>query len=295
MRKSLVALVLLAVGLLLILLQLVGSVPDLLKTVGLHVQTPASYAFPEYDRALKSCVKGRLVDYKCLQQSTDLSAAVKALEIVSPDRLSPAEDQLPFWINAHNLLVLKNILDQYPIVDTRQLGQSTSMRRFIVGGKLYTIQDIEIDKLYPLATKYDALAVFLISNGARGGPPLLDHAIQPSACKTEAEQAARVFANDPHNAALDETKGTFYISRYYKMVDRILKRDHQNVFALVGSFLPDSMRITISHPGEKLRFFSEFDTGLNDVSQPSRQAEDGASTIQTQAPSDMKEVQNATQ
>ena len=284
MRKSLVALVLLAVGLLLILLQLVGSVPDLLKTVGLHVQTPASYAFPEYDRALKSCVKGNLVDYKSLQQSGDLGAAVKALETVSPDKLSNDEDKLPFWINAHNLLVLKNISDHYPIVDTRQLGQSTSMRRFIVGGKLYTIQDIEIDKLYPLATKYDALSVFLISNGARGGPPLLDHAIQPSACKTEAERAARAFATDPHNASLDETKTSFYISRYYKMVDRTLKRDYPNAFALVGSFLPEDMRMIIALPGEKLRFFNQFDTRLNDASQPTQPP-----------PGDPKEVQHAAQ
>jgi hypothetical protein len=286
MRKSLVALVLLAVGLLLILLQLVGSVPDLLKTVGLHVQTPASYAFPEYDRALKSCVRGNLVDYKSLQQSGDLGAAVKALETISPDKLSNDEDKLPFWINAHNLLVLKNISDHYPIVDTRQLGQSTSMRRFIVGGKLYTIQDIEIDKLYPLATKYDALSVFLISNGARGGPPLLDHAIQPSAGKTEAEQAARAFATDPHNASLDETKTSFYISRYYKMVDRTLKRDYPNAFALVGSFLPEDMRMIIGLPGEKLRYFSEFDTRLNDCSQPIPQP-------RAQPPADTKEVQHA--
>jgi hypothetical protein len=265
MRKSVVALSLLAVGLILILLQLITTAPDFIRLLGVEVETPQSYDFPEYDRALKACVKGKLVDYKCLQTSPDFQAAVKQLERISPDKFANKEDEVAYWTNAYNILILRNILRQYPIVDTRQLGQSTSMNRYVVGGKLFTIQDIEIDKLRPLATKYDALSVFLQSSGARGSPPLLDHAIQPLTYKEDATVAARDFINDPRNTAWNPQTRIFYISQYFRRIQRNVHAEYPNVFFMVNSFLAPNLQVDVSDPNQKLKFFGGFDTRLNDV------------------------------
>lgn len=256
---------LLAVGLILILLQLVTTAPDFIRLLSIKVETPPSYNFPEYDRALKSCVKGKLVDYKALKASSDFETAVKQLERISPDKFANKEDEVAYWTNAYNMLVLKNILEHYPIIDTRQLGQSTSMNRYVVGGKLFTIQDIEIDKLRPLATKYDALLVFLRSNGAQGSPPLLDHAIQGEAYKEDATVAARDFINDPRNTAWNPKTRVFSISQYFRRIQRDVHAEYPNVFYLVNSFLPPNMQVNIQDPNQKLKYFSGFDTRLNDA------------------------------
>lgn len=274
MRKNILSIALLAVGLLLILLQLISTAPDFFRTVGLKVDAPTSYAFPEYDQALKSCVKGQLVDYKCLKASPEFKAAVNALERTSPDKFTNKEDELPFWINAYNMLVLQNILDHYPIVDTRQLGSSTSMKRFIVGGKLYTIQDIEIDKLRPLATKYNALSVFLQSSGAQGAPPLLNHAIQPGTYREDGVVAARDFANDPRNTAWNGKTRVFYISRYYRTIERTVHAEYPNIFALANSFLPPKLQVAVDDINQKMKIMNGFNTRLNDV--PSAEPQDAA-------------------
>jgi len=90
------------------------------------------------------------VDYAQLKANPNtLNAYLAQLAEVSPEsqpELFPTRaDQLAYWINAYNAFVLKGVLDKYPITTVWQadVGLFFKRRRFVAGGKRYSLDDIE--------------------------------------------------------------------------------------------------------------------------------------------------------
>src|ERR1700678_2862883 len=113
-------LVVLGLGFLLILFHTISHAGEFIAPLFIHVNHPLTYNFTDYDSLLKSVVKDHRVDYQNLKKSKLLDEAVADLSKTSPDHLDSPEEQLCFWINSYNLLVLKAISDAYPIKTVRQ-------------------------------------------------------------------------------------------------------------------------------------------------------------------------------
>ena len=85
------------------------------------------------------------------------------------------ETQIAFWINAYNLLVIKNILENYPIKSVNFITDFFE-KKFEIAGKSISLDEIE------LLTKNlinDPAKHFILSNGSNGGPKLLNKAYMP--------------------------------------------------------------------------------------------------------------------
>ena len=105
-----------------------------------------------WDRVLKTYVteKGR-VDYAALKANPgDLNQYVKQIAerspVSDPDGFPTRDSQLAYWINAYNALVMKAVVDNWPTKSVRNLGKLYSFfwgRKFIAGGKEYTLDNIE--------------------------------------------------------------------------------------------------------------------------------------------------------
>jgi hypothetical protein len=105
-----------------------------------------------YDFILETYVRDGLVSYRALRQDRSrLDAFVNALATRSIDA-EPKSEQIAFWLNAYNALVLRTVIDQYPIPlrssqypphSIRQIPGAFERTPRHVAGKTMTLDQIE--------------------------------------------------------------------------------------------------------------------------------------------------------
>lgn len=141
-----------------------------------------------YDELLDLYVRDGFVYYNALK--ADRSRLDRYLaSLNSPAALaqangSPAE-QHAFWINAYNALVLKTVIDHFPIRgkapgyptgSIRQIPGAFERQPHRVGGRTLTLDAIEKEVLVPLG---DARSLLALGRGAVGGGRLRSEAYVP--------------------------------------------------------------------------------------------------------------------
>lgn len=264
-KRSFLPLALLAIGLILITLQLVSNVGGYVKAFFVPVEYPLTYHLAVYDSLLKNCVRGDLVGYKILVNSPDLSLAVEELERINPSRLATPRDRLVFWINAYNLLVLKNIAERYPIKSIRDVDHFMSLRKFVIGGIPYSVEDIQRQEIMPMLKTADSEAIFLMCGGAMGYPPLLDHAITTHRLDHDMTMAVYGFVNNPKNVEFDIDTGTFYISRFFNWYRELLVKHVATPFDFVNAHLDPFKKVPVADKRIVKVFTPQFNWWLNDI------------------------------
>lgn len=105
----------------------------------------------EYDRVLDEYVRDGLVYYRAVKSTRQgLDAYVESLSTPLEPSASP-EARMAFWLNAYNALVLKTVVDHYPITtrsadypprSIRQIPGAFEGIRHRVGGRAVTLNYI---------------------------------------------------------------------------------------------------------------------------------------------------------
>jgi hypothetical protein len=227
------------------------------------VEHPIALHQPAYAALLKKFVKGDLVDYAALCHSPELKAAVDELRCNSPDRLVNEKDQLAYWIDAMNLLVLQAVCERYPINSIRQLGNTFSSKQYMVGGKAYAIQDIYTDEVLPRAKKVEPLSIFLICQGAIGYPPLVDHPFDSENLQLESKTAVYRFVNDPKNAYFDWSSRSFKLSPFFQWTKDLFSDAYETPHAFANFYRDE--KVDMASVSIMKTFALPFDWRLNDT------------------------------
>jgi len=145
-------------------------------------------ATPAYDRLLDQNVRDGLVYYRALkQQRGPLDRFVAALAVPSAtiDGWS-RERRAAFWINAYNAVVLRLIVDHYPIAgrasayppnSVRQIPGAFDRLTWRVGGRSLTLDQLETTVI----AEFDDPRMFLaLGRGAVGSGRLRSEAYDPA-------------------------------------------------------------------------------------------------------------------
>lgn len=252
--------VLLTLGLVFGLGNLILNIPEYIESVNLKLSYPESYEFKIYDRVLKKHVSYGLVDYASAKKDPELLAAYEELKKTSPDKLKGKLEQLSFWINTYNLLTIKCICDLYPL---KQLRQEAATKRFLVGGKIYTLDEIKDEVLPPLIRGSDWRAIFLLCGGAVSSPYIADHAYTPSILSDEFESATKRFVLSKVNYRIDEKERTLSISPYYRWNLEYIDEVFPSPFDMVVSFLPPAKKVDLDQAFRN--YAMPFDWRINDT------------------------------
>lgn len=152
-----------------------------------------------FDTLLDLYVRDGLVYYRALKSTgATVERYVRALDV---DRAAydawSREQQLAFWINAYNALVIQTVLDRYPIRGSapdypansiRQIPGAFDRTTHRVAGERLTLDAIETTKV---ATFGDPRAFLALGRGSVGGGRLLSAAYTASRLD---EQLARTAA-----------------------------------------------------------------------------------------------------
>src|SRR5581483_8983617 len=108
------------------------------------------------DQILDLYVRDGFVYYRALKaERAKLDGYVNQLAAAAPDQM-PRNEQIAFWINAYNALVLRTVVDHYPIAtrspqypqhSIRQIPGAFERLPHKVGGRSLTLDQIEQEVL----------------------------------------------------------------------------------------------------------------------------------------------------
>lgn len=214
------------------------------------------------------------VDYARLKADPrHLNAYLAQLAEASPEsrpELFPTPaDQLAYWLNAYNAFVLKGVLGHYPIKTVWQvdLGLFFKRRRFVAGGKKYSLDGIEH---HILRARFGESRIHFAINCASASCPVLPPAaFEREDVDARLDQATRQFLRSGQNLRIDHQRRTIYLSKILKWYANDFARTeaagankHQAVIAFVARYLgldPEPLA------GYRIRHL-RYDWSLNDRS-----------------------------
>jgi hypothetical protein len=148
------------------------------------------------DEVLDVDVHDGLVYYRALKtQRGRLDAYVSSLAAVPVDS-QPRDDQIAFWLNAYNTIVLQTVIDHYPIVprskdyparSIRQIPGAFEKATHRVGEKTVTLDQIE-QTILPAF--HDARLFLALGRGAVGSGRLLSETYSASRLQDQLAEVA---------------------------------------------------------------------------------------------------------
>lgn len=134
--------------------------------------------FSKTDAFLKKNVSYGKVDYAGIKAApSELNDLVSMVGSYSLSGKSKSEAKA-FWINAYNILVIKNVVNHYPISKPLDVPGFFDKIKMKIAGSSLTLSDIENKKIRP--TYKDARVHFALVCAAKSCPPLANYAFMPS-------------------------------------------------------------------------------------------------------------------
>lgn len=140
------------------------------------------------------------VNYKGLKNNkAQLEAYLRELETKIIQEDWSKEEKLAYWINIYNANTLKLILNYYPIKSITDLdgGKTWDVKRITVGGKKYSLNNIENDIIRPQFK--DARIHFAVNCAAKSCPPLANQAFTAENLNALLDTRTRLFINSSAN------------------------------------------------------------------------------------------------
>ena len=188
--------------------------------LGLAGRAQSSPGVEALDRLLNLYVRDGLVYYAALRQDrAGLDRFVHSFAAEPPGFASwPPADGKAFWLNAYNALVLRTVIDHYPIRgratnypanSIRQIPGAFDGRTHRVAGRMLTLDAIETGVLPAFG---DPRLFLALGRGAVGSGRLRSEAYAGSRIEEQLAAVVREFATDPHHVRLDRIAGEVRVS-----------------------------------------------------------------------------------
>ena len=227
--------------------------------------------------ALWDAVLGRyvdaegLVDYAGLQTEgrAQLEAFMRWLAGADPDSFATEAEQVAFWINAYNAVVIWQVVQNYPIDSVRDVGHLFGLvggffkREYPIARRQMSADDIEHGTLR--ARYKDARIHWALVCGAFGCPRLLNRAWRPQTLDDTLTAQAREFLAQPRALQLDRNADTLWLSKYFDWYAEDFEAEAGSVIDYVLRYAPEQAASTIRDHRDTLRVrFLEYDWTLND-------------------------------
>jgi hypothetical protein len=207
------------------------------------------FHYQDYARALRHVRADGDVDFAALGREREaLDGFVQSLASFSPhnrpDVFPSPEDALAYWLNAYNALVLQQVVDGYPYLESVQgpwLGRFFWGRAWPVGGQRLTLWALEHRVLRREFA--DPRIHFALFQAARSGPWLDGSHFQPEFLDAQLNEASRRFMADKRNVRLDGD--TLHLARVFEtrredFLAALPEGRRGGVLQLVWAFLPDT-------------------------------------------------------
>jgi hypothetical protein len=166
------------------------------------------------------------VYYRALRaERAKLDGYVNLLATVAVDTLSP-DERLAFWLNAYNAIVLKTVIDHYPIQghaaeypknSIRQIPGAFEKITHRVGGRTLTLDQIEQTVLPAF---HDPRVYLALGRGAMGSGRLRSEAYAPQQLEAQLAAVANECTSRAQCVRIDREADTVSVSAIFSWRDK---------------------------------------------------------------------------
>jgi hypothetical protein len=179
-----------------------------------------------FDEILDLYVRDGFVYYRALKlERARFDRVIEQLAAARVDGLS-RDEQLAFWLNAYNALVLRTVIDHYPIDgkstqypanSIRQIPGAFETARHMAAGRSVTLDDIENTILPEF---HDPRVYFALGRGAVGSGRLRSEAFAADRLETQLTNVAGECARRPECVQIDRSGNQVLASSIFSWRER---------------------------------------------------------------------------
>jgi hypothetical protein len=216
----------------------------LLLCLSLLVAMSTATALPAAgeDHQLWNLVVGKYVDgngrvaYRQLQ-TNDMPVLSKYLASLGEARIDglPEKEQLAFWINAYNALIVAGILDGYSAENALKRYRLFKSYSQVITGEKRTPDDIEHGIIKP--TFRDPRTHFALVCASTSCPKLRQEAYVGSRLDEQLDDQARRFLSDPSRNRIDPATATLELSAIFNWFKEDFTRDGKTLADFLTPYL----------------------------------------------------------
>ena len=176
------------------------------------------------------------------------------------------DERIASLINAYNAFTISFILDNYPTESIRLLDDEFKGKRYLIAGKLWSAEDIEIATLRPLiGWKMHSVVVC----AARSCPPLLNEAYFADDWEEKMEERYRLWLARPdlnsyHPDQGWGSRGEVDISKIFSW-HKVDFKGEVSVQDVLARFGPEKYRAFLEKADYRIKY-EDYHWGLNDQS-----------------------------
>ncbi len=185
----------------------------ILLTAGANAQKVDQAFFDQTDIFFKKFVKDGLIDYAHIEEDANFQQLIQSLESADLSGTDQST-KIAFYINAYNLLVIKRIVDNYPLESVFSEVGFFASNKVRLEGKTVSLNTIE--KEYLLKNLPDPRYHFVLVCGAKGCPPIVSFAYRPEEISQQLENQTRIAFNNPYFIRVDPSKRKVDLSQIFK-------------------------------------------------------------------------------
>ncbi len=206
-----------------------------------------------------------VVDYLGLKKDEKiLDAYLDVLDTTDPSKLQE-KDRLALYINAYNAYTVKLILDNFkdgvPIKSIKKIGGLFSGPWKIafcrIGGKVYTLDNIEHDIIRPLFK--DSRVHAAVNCASKSCPPLISTAYEGAILDDQLDKNAVAFVNNRYYNKFDGD--TLYVSKIFKWFAEDFNDD---IIQFFKKYARGEMKKKLETTSDKVKIkYMDYDWSIN--------------------------------
>ena len=233
--------------------------------------------YAPWERVLTTYVDAEgLVDYAGLKASgmDDFRAFMDAIATADPNSMTEAE-QIAFWINAYNAVVMWQVVERYPIDSVRDVGVLWGLvggffkQTYPVAGREMSADNIEHDTLR--ADFDDERIHWALVCAAFGCPRLLDRPYRAETLEETLREQSFEFLGQPRGLQLERDANTLYLSSYFNWYEDDFTAVADTVIDYVLRYAPaDDAEYIRTHRDDLTVRIMDYDWTLNEQSRGPR-------------------------
>ncbi|MEJ8800620.1 DUF547 domain-containing protein [Pontibacter sp. H249] len=186
------------------------------------------------------------IKFKQLQRDRPLlKELVKQIAAFDLSRTTASEKKA-FYINAYNVLVLKQVIDHYPINSVMDIPGFFDKQKYKVAGESLTLNELEHKKLRE--PYKDARLHFALVCAAKSCPPLLSTAYTPQQVEKQLEAQTRKALQDKTFTRVQPQQKQVQVSELFKWYKDDYLAEAPTIIAYINKYraspIPESYKLS---------------------------------------------------
>jgi len=217
-------------------------------------QSDLSAFFADANTLLQTSVSAEKVDYTQMSSGEMLSSLIAFIENFEYETIS-GQEQKAYLLNAYNILVLGEVVENYPVSNLLKVYGFFDQQNVIVAGEKVSLNAFEKD----LFVKFpDARLHFALSCAALSCPPIAPFAYQPDQLDEQLDVRTKLALDDTEFLRVDEAQSKLGLSQIFNWYESDFGNDSE-----LRTFINTHRSTPV--PDEYKKNYYPYDWTLNDA------------------------------